>query len=160
MLQSCQATQITQTPTCFQAHPSQLPGGSCSTCFQLYFYYLTGAGCFDMTFFYPLYCWHNVGKMDLITWLDWFSIQGQKTGVSVEQWKTRNLASGRFFMFGFSGFVYLKDSGTLRHWGHPPLCHWVRTHWFNYTRHCVMTNNLSLNVDRTLLCCLFSFQPL
>ena len=63
-------------------------------------------------------------------------------------------------MFGFSGFVYLKDSGTLGHWGHPPLCHWVRTHWFNYTRHCVMTNNLSLNVDRTLLCCLFSFQPL
>lgn len=26
--------------------------------------------CFDMTFFYPLYCWHNVGKMDLIICLD------------------------------------------------------------------------------------------
>lgn len=63
-------------------------------------------------------------------------------------------------MFGFFGFVYLKDSGTCGHWGHPPLCHWVRTHWFNYIHHCVMTNNLSLNVDRTLFCCSFSFQPL
>lgn len=54
-------------------------------------------------------------------------------------------------------FVCLTDSGTCGHVGHPPLCHWVRTHWFNYGCHCLLTHNLSLMlIGPSYVACLVS----